>query len=232
MPQEFQVLCCFNCEMFQVHQVKKSKTWSCKICNEKQSLKKVFGIGSARDCRSLVQQFNLSKGEKKSCQQVQNESYFTEDFKEEDLMHALDESDYCTDDYDFSSELFSQAEPIMNPYVKSRTSISPLHLRYEASASNDDECDRDSFKEKEILNVEVTTGNKRKYKSSECLHDHGKCEGVKDKFYQNSIQELEKNAVLVSCIVTDKSIVDDRQKSLRKKNRGFQLIVEAAAKLN
>ncbi|KFM60606.1 hypothetical protein X975_15856, partial [Stegodyphus mimosarum] len=232
MPQEFQVLSCFNCEMFQVHQVKKSKKWSCKICNEKQSLKKVFGIGSARDCRSLVQQLNLSKGEKKSCQQMQNESYSAEHFKEEDLMRDLYESHYCTDDYDFSSELFSQAETIMNPYVNSRTSISPLHLRYEVSASNDDECYRNSFKEKEILDMEVTARNKRKYESSENLHDHGKCEGVKDRFYQNSVQELEKNVLPVNGIVTDKGITDCRQKPLRKKNRGFQLIIEAAAKLN
>lgn len=41
MPQEFQVLQCYSCNTFQVHQVKKTTKWACKMCGEKQSLKKV-----------------------------------------------------------------------------------------------------------------------------------------------------------------------------------------------
>ncbi|XP_040200920.1 MRN complex-interacting protein isoform X2 [Rana temporaria] len=62
MVQEFHVLCCFSCHTFQVHQVKKSKTWTCKLCGEKQSLIKVFGQGSAADCRRHVQKLNLLQG--------------------------------------------------------------------------------------------------------------------------------------------------------------------------
>ncbi|KAJ8337832.1 hypothetical protein SKAU_G00367980 [Synaphobranchus kaupii] len=63
MVQEFHVLGCFSCQMFQVHQVKKSKKWNCKMCGEKQSLVKVYGRGSGADCRRHVQKLNSLRGE-------------------------------------------------------------------------------------------------------------------------------------------------------------------------
>ncbi|KAM3926883.1 MRN complex-interacting protein [Leptodactylus fuscus] len=63
MVQEFQVLRCYSCQVFQVHQVKKSKKWSCKLCGEKQSVLKVYGKGSGADCRHHVQKLNLLQGE-------------------------------------------------------------------------------------------------------------------------------------------------------------------------
>ena len=39
MGQEFQVVRCYSCQVFQVQQVKKDPRWVCKVCNEKQSLK-------------------------------------------------------------------------------------------------------------------------------------------------------------------------------------------------
>ncbi|XP_062977626.1 MRN complex-interacting protein [Elgaria multicarinata webbii] len=63
MAQQFQVLRCCSCHVFQVQQVKKSKKWNCKICDEKQSILKVFGEGSGADCRHHVQKLNLLQGE-------------------------------------------------------------------------------------------------------------------------------------------------------------------------
>ncbi|XP_069105847.1 uncharacterized protein [Argopecten irradians] len=63
MPQEFQVLRCYQCSTFQVHQVKKANKWSCKMCGEKQSIIKVFGRGAAADCRHHVQRLNTLRGE-------------------------------------------------------------------------------------------------------------------------------------------------------------------------
>ncbi|XP_029439208.1 MRN complex-interacting protein [Rhinatrema bivittatum] len=63
MVQEFQVLQCFACKCFQVHQVKKSKKWVCKLCGEKQSFLKSYGQGSGADCRHHVQKLNLMRGE-------------------------------------------------------------------------------------------------------------------------------------------------------------------------
>ncbi|XP_039668526.1 MRN complex-interacting protein isoform X2 [Perca fluviatilis] len=62
MVQEFHVVRCFSCQSFQVHQVKKVNRWSCKLCGEKQSLKKEFGRGSGADCRRHVQKLNAMRG--------------------------------------------------------------------------------------------------------------------------------------------------------------------------
>ncbi|XP_074865669.1 MRN complex-interacting protein [Carettochelys insculpta] len=59
MGQRCQVLRCVSCGTFQVHQVKKSQKWSCKVCGEKQSLLKTYGQGSGSDCRCHVQKLNL-----------------------------------------------------------------------------------------------------------------------------------------------------------------------------
>ncbi|XP_014604074.1 PREDICTED: UPF0544 protein C5orf45 homolog [Polistes canadensis] len=61
MPQQMNVLCCYSCEMFQVHIVKKEQKWQCKVCNEKQSIRRVYFQGSGKDCRSHVQELNLQK---------------------------------------------------------------------------------------------------------------------------------------------------------------------------
>ncbi|XDV36683.1 hypothetical protein PO909_006418 [Leuciscus waleckii] len=62
MVQEFHVVRCFSCQTFQVQQVKKSKSWVCKVCGEKQSLRKEFGRGGAADCRRHVQNLNALRG--------------------------------------------------------------------------------------------------------------------------------------------------------------------------
>lgn len=56
------VLRCYSCRTYQVHLEKKSKTWICKVCNEKQSVKKVYMYGSGVECRQLVQKFNMARG--------------------------------------------------------------------------------------------------------------------------------------------------------------------------
>lgn len=62
MPQTFQALRCYQCRTFQVDIVKKlNKKWQCKVCGEKQSVKKVFATGSGADCRSVVQDLNMQR---------------------------------------------------------------------------------------------------------------------------------------------------------------------------
>ena len=39
--------------------MKKSKKWACKVCGEKQSVKKVYAQGSGQDCRRHVQKLNM-----------------------------------------------------------------------------------------------------------------------------------------------------------------------------
>lgn len=47
----------------QVHQTKKAKRFECKLCGEKQSIKRHYGLGTARDCRIHVQKLNEIRGE-------------------------------------------------------------------------------------------------------------------------------------------------------------------------
>ncbi|KAL0288304.1 UNVERIFIED_CONTAM: hypothetical protein Sangu_2664800 [Sesamum angustifolium] len=71
MPAIFIAVQCFQCSTMQaiisvfvcVKQEKKSsKRWSCVVCNEKQSVRKVFAQGSmAKDVRHFVQNFNMSR---------------------------------------------------------------------------------------------------------------------------------------------------------------------------
>eukprot|EP00040_Diaphanoeca_grandis_P043985 m.10942 g.10942 ORF g.10942 m.10942 type:complete len:329 (-) comp8560_c0_seq2:103-1089(-) len=61
MPQTFLAVQCFNCETFQVQQSKKSNKWICVICTSKQSVRKVYGQGTGKQCRGLVQTLNVAR---------------------------------------------------------------------------------------------------------------------------------------------------------------------------
>lgn len=45
----------------QSHLVKKSNKWDCKMCGDKQSLMKVFGEGTGKECRLHVQKLNTMR---------------------------------------------------------------------------------------------------------------------------------------------------------------------------
>ncbi|KAG2253935.1 hypothetical protein Bca4012_101659 [Brassica carinata] len=59
----FLALQCCECSTMQVKQKKKSSNnWVCVICNQKQSVRKVFAQGyKAKDLRLFVQSFNMSR---------------------------------------------------------------------------------------------------------------------------------------------------------------------------
>ncbi|CAE5963814.1 unnamed protein product [Arabidopsis arenosa] len=59
----FIALQCYECSTMQVKQKKKSSNkWVCVICNQKQSVKKVFAQGyKAKELRFFVQSFNMSR---------------------------------------------------------------------------------------------------------------------------------------------------------------------------
>ncbi|KAN0043049.1 hypothetical protein ACTA71_010684 [Dictyostelium dimigraforme] len=59
---EYLLVQCFSCTMFQVSQKKKKKDFQCKICNEKQSIRKVYGVSfMAKDLTTLVKKYNMEK---------------------------------------------------------------------------------------------------------------------------------------------------------------------------
>ncbi|KAI8120082.1 MRN complex-interacting protein [Lucilia cuprina] len=64
MPQEVHVLQCFSCKIFQVDIVKKTSKWQCRVCNLKQTVRKEYFRGTAKECRCKVQELNMAKGQK------------------------------------------------------------------------------------------------------------------------------------------------------------------------
>lgn len=80
--QQFRIVKCSECDLYQVDIVKKAKKWSCKVCSRRQSLKNVYftsfaGMEStyflifvlinemihilAKECREKSQELNLNK---------------------------------------------------------------------------------------------------------------------------------------------------------------------------
>ncbi|KAL3504600.1 hypothetical protein ACH5RR_034441 [Cinchona calisaya] len=62
-PTVFLAFQCCQCSTMQVKQQKKSSNkWTCVVCNQKQSVRKVFAQGfMAKDVRKFVQNFNMSR---------------------------------------------------------------------------------------------------------------------------------------------------------------------------
>ncbi|XP_072935824.1 uncharacterized protein [Epargyreus clarus] len=85
MPQVFQVLKCYKCLVFQIHQTKKSNKFECKMCGEKQSIKRHYGIGTGKDCRLHVQRLNSLRGEtEETSTQGNSDDEFEDDKSDEE----------------------------------------------------------------------------------------------------------------------------------------------------
>mmetsp|Transcript_14214 Transcript_14214/g.19756 ORF Transcript_14214/g.19756 Transcript_14214/m.19756 type:complete len:206 (+) Transcript_14214:69-686(+) len=63
MPNsEYVAARCFKCATFQSMRRLKLRTFKCKLCNEKQSLKKIYAISDhAKDIRKVVQDLNMHR---------------------------------------------------------------------------------------------------------------------------------------------------------------------------
>ncbi|KAJ4847507.1 hypothetical protein Tsubulata_012256 [Turnera subulata] len=63
MPIVFIAVQCCQCSTMQVKQQKKSgNKWTCVVCNQKQSVRKLYAQGyMAKDLRKFVQSFNMSR---------------------------------------------------------------------------------------------------------------------------------------------------------------------------
>lgn len=62
--QEFYAVQCFQCKQFQVVQKRKDRKFNCKLCGNKQSVRKVVARSTkAADVRKFVQQLNLRRGQ-------------------------------------------------------------------------------------------------------------------------------------------------------------------------
>ncbi|KAL9665266.1 hypothetical protein QQ045_020681 [Rhodiola kirilowii] len=62
MAPTFIAVQCFQCLTMQVKMKNRSNKWSCVVCNEKHSVRKVYAHSSmAKDVRKFVQSFNMSR---------------------------------------------------------------------------------------------------------------------------------------------------------------------------
>ncbi|KAL7714696.1 MRN complex-interacting protein N-terminal domain-containing protein [Entamoeba marina] len=62
MPQEFVLLQCYSCFMFQVHIRNKAKKFACKVCGAKQSYRKILAISDkAKDLRKVCGEYNKQR---------------------------------------------------------------------------------------------------------------------------------------------------------------------------
>ncbi|KAM3305616.1 hypothetical protein P3S67_012482 [Capsicum chacoense] len=84
MSMVFIAVHCFQCSTMQVKQQKKSSNkWTCVVCNQKQSVRKVFAQGyKAKEIRLFVQNFNMSR---QFTDQLRREETETLDIGEQNL---------------------------------------------------------------------------------------------------------------------------------------------------
>ncbi|GMJ12369.1 hypothetical protein like AT1G71760 [Hibiscus trionum] len=82
----FVALRCCQCSTMQVKQRKKSSNkWTCVVCNQKQSVLKVFAQGPmAKDVRKFVQSFNMSRKFTDQNQPFDPTSEYDIDFEDDD----------------------------------------------------------------------------------------------------------------------------------------------------
>jgi len=94
-----------------VDQVKQVAKWRCKICQEGQSLKRVYSSGSGADCRKVVQELNWKRMEVSTATDEVLES----DFKEEEECQQTIELDLWKKDgklNNANNEMVDEQEPL------------------------------------------------------------------------------------------------------------------------
>jgi hypothetical protein len=59
---EFIAVQCYQCKTFQVGRQTKTNKWTCKICNSKQSVRKIYAVSNqAKDIRQIIQKLNIER---------------------------------------------------------------------------------------------------------------------------------------------------------------------------
>ncbi|KAJ8734900.1 hypothetical protein PYW08_014150 [Mythimna loreyi] len=131
MPQKFQVLRCYACSTFQAHQTKKSNKWECRICGKKQSCKRFYGLGTAKECRFQVQKLNAMRGQLDSTESPPEQ--------DSDSSSKEEEPDWAIEPVqDTHSPIKPQNKPISkwSQYLEEK---GPLPANAKANSSEDEE---------------------------------------------------------------------------------------------
>nr|XP_033326031.1 MRN complex-interacting protein [Megalopta genalis] len=181
MSQQMNILCCCSCSMYQVHIVKKAKKWQCKICNTKQTFRRIFFQGSGKDCRIQVQKLNAMKENEDQSYpsfEMATNSYDSQhnDYTDEPRLKVpenkwakyLDTSDeglfnsVQTADYQQVNETTDDSLNLSNDNAScgcSQNSHSFYHNDSEQNASSNDEEESDNLVKQEIYHIASDTKN-------------------------------------------------------------------------
>lgn len=131
MPQEFVVLRCKECRMFQKHLSGKTNKFTCKICYEKQSIIRCYSNGTGLECKRTVQRLNSTCAEADS-DEVEEE---LERYSDELHRDALRRNGYTTDrDHEQEIEVVRQ-EDNSNIYYSSDSFEGRINGRHEKNGN-------------------------------------------------------------------------------------------------
>lgn len=79
-----------------MHQTRKDNKWVCKLCGEKQSVKRHYGLGTSKDCRIHVQKLNKMRGDKEEILNNRSDSEDSEYDENLDNMRSNDDEKIIT----------------------------------------------------------------------------------------------------------------------------------------
>ncbi|XP_076661816.1 uncharacterized protein LOC143365483 [Halictus rubicundus] len=188
MSQQMNIVCCYSCNIFQVHIVKKAKKWQCKICNAKQAFRRIFFQGSGKDCRIQVQKLNAMKeyeGQSNSSFETVTNTYNSEqdgytnrpelkvpenkwakylDSSDEALFSTVQVSDH--EQVNEETNDFVQSDSEMKSYGCCQSSHSYYTRDSLQNVSLDDEEESNNLVEQELHHTELDTKNGSKSNNS------------------------------------------------------------------
>ncbi|KAK9052457.1 hypothetical protein SSX86_029086 [Deinandra increscens subsp. villosa] len=155
MSTVFIAVQCFQCSTMQVKQRKKSSNkWSCVVCNERQSVRKVFSHGfMAKDVRKFVQTFNMSRQimeEETLVQQpIENQQVLSSTKKRTDWSDYIDHDDMN----DSSGTGDDQGEPnVVTELPKPLFKKPKLSNNYSAAGLDREQLHRPVFGKRNVKN--------------------------------------------------------------------------------
>eukprot|EP00127_Corallochytrium_limacisporum_P000609 Clim_evm8s22 gene=Clim_evmTU8s22 len=112
-----------NCGMYQAH-IEKTKppfTFKCKVCNLKQSVKRIYHKGSGQELRQLVQEYNMRKAKETPTGGFEAAAMVQDPEESEDIyaQEYLEGEDELIHGYDNDDE-YRAHEETLDRYVKKR----------------------------------------------------------------------------------------------------------------
>ncbi|XP_038209452.1 uncharacterized protein LOC119830480 isoform X2 [Zerene cesonia] len=223
-----------------IHQTKKSNKWECKMCGEKQSIKRHYGIGTGKECRLHVQKLNKLQAEKINMPKIEVEE---EEEEEEEMENKLKItttlnynnkskwSNYITEHkeiQDMNELMFLDDKEVVlekpKNVIKSKHKITSHKYSdkdYRDSVTLDDVRSEEKFKSHE-QSCNGTPEKNRKIPICNMNLSFTKTKSV------TSLVAIEKNTcsnILNNvCISNSQAITNDKQNSLKKNSKWAQFI--------